>query len=431
MRYLRKQLSKNKIARITYHISRWLLIPKYRKDWDLIYVVDDSYHSFFSIKLVTILSPILYLVYKIIINRNLIFSVNNISHAIGHAYPEIDALIRMRKVGQIDNKYKILYIYPKSPVLLAIKLIIEKCDVDDKICIIQSGLLNLMIAPLLLKYPELTVCASISAVNMKMDENKKLANSLHFGDVIKYRMTDYAILRKQTRFFIPFNVNWNLPAILREFVGLSKYIVIQIKDTAVNGTLHPVDPVTYIKAIQKAKELNYAVIFAGREKMPNSFINEGVINYSESSHASPLNDFLLVLNSVGVISSASGFAFMADIIEKPLLTLNSWHIVGYPGIKTISIPSRIELNGRLLTLVQQYEFSIQNGQNIHKMDNCVSIDASSQDIYDGFIDMIKFAKNKYYPETIIQKEFKNLFTSGPILEQDSIISTKFLMKSIN
>jgi putative glycosyltransferase (TIGR04372 family) len=163
--------------------------------------------------------------------------------------------------------------------------------------------------------------------------------------------------------------------------------------------------------------------------MPDSFKREGVINYAESKIATPLNDFLLVLNSDGVIGSASGFCFLADIINKPLLTLNCWHIVGYPGIHTIAIPSRIRYQGVLLSLLEQFEFAIEHVQCIHKLDSCEAIDASSQDILDGFEELMNLIKVGKYEDSDHQKSFRKLFSTGPLLIQDSIISEKFLERN--
>jgi putative glycosyltransferase (TIGR04372 family) len=242
-------------------------------------------------------------------------------------------------------------------------------------------------------------------------------------------MADYAELRVKTRHFIPFNVAFSLPKRLLNLIGSSKYIVIQIKTESVNGTLKPVNPSTYLEAIRKAKKNGYTIVLGGREKMPDIFQSEGVINYSESDAATPLNDFLLVLNSDAVIASASGFSFIADIIEKPLLTLNCWHIVGYPGYATIAIPSRIRYEGNLLSLFDQYAFAIKHGQGIHELELCDPVDANSQDILDGYEQLIHLIDNKKYPESVGHKVFRNLFIDGPLPIQDSVISEKFLEKN--
>jgi putative glycosyltransferase (TIGR04372 family) len=430
MRFIIDYCKKKYICRIIYHLIRWVCIPRYRREWDFIYVVDWKYHSIVSARLAFLLLPLLSIFRKFFINRNILFSISNISHAIGHVYPEVDALVRMRSVGLIDQNKIIYYVYPRSPVLSSVKLIFEKFCIDDHIRLLESGFINLLLAPLLLRYPELTVSSSISSMDFSLNSKGKFSNPLEFGDVIKFRMSDYAKLRTKTRSIIPFRVSWPLPDEMQKYIGTLNYIVIQIKTEAVNGTLAPVNPDTYLEAIRRAKHYGYEVVLGGREKMPESFQREGVINYSSSKFASPLNDFLLVLNSNGVIGSASGFCFLADIIDKPLLTLNCWHIAGYPGIHTIAIPSRVRYKGVLLSLPEQFEFAIQHGQNIHQLESCEAVDASSQDIVDGFEELMHLIKGKEYQDSKRHKEFRKLFSDGPLPIQDSVISEKYLERNI-
>ena len=131
---------------------------------------------------------------------------------------------------------------------------------------------------------------------------------------------------------IPFSKNLN--SFLDKHIGNSKYIVVQIKDKPGNSTILKTDPNTYIKSIKFYQNQGFKVIFAGRrEKIPRIFEELGVIDYGKFEKPTFQTDLNLISKSELVISSASGFACIAQVYDVPCVYSNSWQIVLTPSSK--------------------------------------------------------------------------------------------------
>lgn len=421
---------KSMLIRSFYHLARWILSAGYRKNWDLIYLVDSRYHIIIS-RFIAVYFGWIYFPLSSYCKRNSIyFSINNIPNAVGHIYPEIDYLIRIMNSDSKYQKSRALYIYPKCPVFYGFKNIFHSQCKKLNVELICSGLLHIIISPFLLRHPELTISASISSMNFSIDVHGKLKEDISFWDVLNKRLVEYAKLRVLTDSFYPLRIESNLTKSMQNLIGPKKYVVIQIKDIAINATYAPVDPRTYISMIRYARQCGYTVVFAGRERMPSEYIAEGVVNYAQSNLASVENDLSLVANSTAVISSASGFSYIADVLKIPLLTVNNWHVVAYPGANTIYIPSLLLFKNQTMDIMEQLEHVKSLGQEIHRTKGFSVQDATEEDILAGFQEILEFVSLKSIPQLSHEQiEFKNQFKSGVITIQQSRISTSFLKKN--
>lgn len=430
---LKKSLAKLFILRLVRRLIRWLFDPSFRKTNSLIFA-DEFWHLHVSSFIAIYLS---FLYYPLVIysrNNKILFSINNITNAVGHIYPEIDYIHRMRLVGIISSESRVICIWPKNSVNDGF----VKLQNNSSITFILSGLLEALIYPMLMRYKEITVNASQSVLNYHLylkNEKYHISQPLSFRQVFRKRQVEYFKLRKNTSTHFPLKKNLILPNQLKNFIGCDNYYVIQIKDISVNATINPTNPNTYISTLELINNLGFSVVFAGREKMPPIFKDLNVINYSESKFANSTNDFLLISNAKGVIASASGFCYIPDLLNIPLLSINNWVQIGYAGSKTIQIPSLINyLNGKKMKFTEQLNLAYEIGQitstNKLPKDKFECIDASADDIVEGFKEMINL-NNSNLEMTALQTRYNNLFENEPIFFQLSRIANKFLERNID
>jgi putative glycosyltransferase (TIGR04372 family) len=412
------------------HTLRWLILPEFRRSRSLISPSDKFYYKGYYL-----LAKYVYWILRPLAQyfmRNKIFiSINNLSWAIGHIYPEIDFLHRARK---LDYKYidsTILYVYPNNPILKGIKNIISTAEVK----IITSGITNFILYPLAMRYPEISIDTGQSSICHSLDKDFNLPIPHSHINTFRVRQVLYAELRKKTSKFYPLRTVRSLSRSLSEFVGSHKYIVIQIKDIRVNATFNPVNPQTYCLAIQEFSKKGYRVVFAGREKMPDIFKKLNVINYSESKFASGENDYDLILNASFVIASSSGFCFIPDCLDIPLLSVNNWQINGYIGRKTIQIPSLLNINNQKILFSNQINHFYDLGQigpDTKAPIGWEVIDASAEDILLASKEMIRLSHNNFTDlQTSLQITYNSLFPFDLPSKGMSRTSHDFLTKNFD
>lgn len=423
-----KKLRNTLIGSIFVHIIRWILFHGYRKNYSLI-SPSIKYHekiSYVTAKyIVFIFKPV-----AIILKKNNIFiSINNISYAVGHIYPEIDYLYRIRILDSRFKDAKILYAYPKNPILCGVQEIFSSKEVQ----IFTSGLLNLFLYTLALRYPEIRIDAAQSNVKHEFLSDYDKPSSLSHKETFRIRQVAYAKARTQTTNYYPLRKNYSLTKELNNLIKSDKYVVIQIKDTRVNGTFNPVNPETYISSIEYLLNKNFKIVLGGREKMPECFQRLGVLNYSESEIATSNNDYRLIRNAYLVIASASGFSCMPDCMDIPLLSINNWQINGYPGRRTIQIPSVLNINGRKISFEEQIEEFYKLGQismSTPSPSGWGVVDATSDDILFAVHELMNINENSAIPEmTELQKKFNQLFPVDIPFFGQSRISNDFLNKN--
>ena len=415
------------IGSVTAHLIRLTISSRYRKNHSVVspsLMYHDKTSYFITKNIIWLLRPLAWYFKK----KNIFISVNNISNAVGHVFPEIDYLYRMRVIEERFKNSKILYIYPKSLVLCGVQNIFTSKQVK----VITSGVLNLFLYPLALRYPEICIDSSQGGINHQLPFDNSKPSPLPHKEVFRNRQVKYAKVRAKSSTYYPLRKKMELTKELYDFIGSTKYVVLQIKDIRVNGTFNPVNPETYEPTIEYLLEQNFGVILGGREIMPNCFHKLGVRNYSEQNFADTRNDYLLVVNSSYTISSASGFTFIPDCLDVPVLSINNWQINGYPGRRTIQIPALMNINDKKILFKDQMEEFYRLGQispSTKTPKGWVIDDATGDDILDGFLELVSINQ----VESVLdmnpdQKRFNALFPFDLPHFGQSRISAKFLEK---
>ena len=385
------------------HLGKIILDENFRKKRSIISTRSNFFY-FYGRILKFFLFPFLK-VTSFYLKRNKIYiSVHNLS-AIGHLYPEIDLLIRYLRIGHLDRKAVIWFVMPSDPLLFYLKKIFER----DRLKIKLSGFQHLFFNLVMLVDKRQAICVSQSSLNY-INGLKRLSPN----DVFLSRQYRRAVLLSKEQEIFPlrsYGENYIGESILDRIGIKGSYVVLQIKDRAVNGTFQAVDPRCYLLGLKWLKSKGYQIVFAGRERMPECFANFGVYNYSESEHANPLNDYMLIFHSSFVIGSASGFVMMAELLNIPLLTINSWQHVSYVGRKTILIPTLLKKDGKNLTFDQQkdYAFSTKptgpDNLPLNKRDYKAS-DAKANDVLRGLVELLSRIESGDWGYSSLQKKVK-------------------------
>ena len=432
-----KNLFKNKLEehkkfRIFYlsafiHFTRFILLPSYRKNRCLVDPPSDFFYKYK--KLVNYFSIPLLVVGKYLKKRKVFISVNNnCNFSIGHIFCEIDKLKRIQK---LDDKYSgsiIWFTSSRKEILGDTKDLFE----DKYFKVLFGGIRRLFLTLVAIRYPLISIDESLGADNYIFG-NKFLSNRIVYNNKGKRR----AKMTTKSPDFYPIKEKLNnyqdeMVKLMKELNIKNKFIVIQMKIVKTNATIEVIDPTVYLETINYFKNKSYDIVFAGREICPKIFLDNNVINYANSKCASPLNDFLLVSQSSLIISSASGFCNIAEVLDKPTLVINSFHGFQQFGRRTILLPTLLSIEGKSLNAKIQHKYVCTFGQEINenKLNNLkVALIASSDDIFEAakeLEDMINLPIPSFTP---LQKKIRDSESFPLYADGLSRISDYYLSKN--
>jgi putative glycosyltransferase (TIGR04372 family) len=343
---------------------------------------------------------------------------------------ELDYACRLKRCGDVSAEKKLVLIWPKSPIANVFKNAYAGPDIK----IIISGILHLLMYPLLLRYKYLTFDVSLSNWNHHANLDEPYFCS-HQELYDKYR--NWFTLIQKTKGFFPVKYlhKNHKSSDLKEFIGNTRYIIIQIKDVAVNASFLTTDPQSYLPVIQQMRHQGYQVVFAGRERMPSMFSEYGVLNYSESSLATASNDYYLVRDATAVLASGSGFAMIADVMGIPLLTVNCWNFLWCGGERSIVIPSLLSLHGTAMTFLQQHELAETVGPcatAVNDSGDYTCYDASPKEIYEAWQELLSTNPQRLVDDSELQVNFKKIFhAKAPLRAASSIVANSYLKNHLN
>jgi len=367
--------------------------------------------------------PVLLLVKNFLQKRSMLISVDNL-FAIGHIYPEIDELIRFLHQHENQN-LKIIYAYPST------KLISKEIFCADRLILIESGLWHCCLVIIAMCEPSLSISMAHSVVSCINQRDASVR------EVFLVRQVRAAFRKRQHATYFPLR-NYGdanrFPDDLRKLVGPpGSYVVVQIKDYAVNGTWKAVDPLSYEDAFGYLITKGYSIVLGGRESYPSNFRKFGVIDFANSCIASALTDYWLVYGAKLVVGSASGFCLIPEALDKPLVSINSWQHIPYIGRKTINIPSRLVVNSDPLSFKQQLKFLL-SGETSISGDSSAShfsvVDASSKEILEGIKEIFAVIEGgtESIPLSVNQEKIKELYFYTLAGTGQSTVSEFFLKR---
>lgn len=304
-------------------------------------------------RLATLIRPLLCLNAYWLVFKHTLVSVENIYNSIGHLTVEINELCKF--IDKNKKCKKILFIYPKNNILGEFAPLLRRSPIEVR----GNGLLHFWYQLTAIAYPQISIGKALSNVNYLHGKNK-----LSVADDLMGRVSENIRRYAKNPDFLPLikyvrDFSWDDEYV--KFIKKCKpYAVLQIKTNLVNSTINLLEPSVFIPTIQFLKSQGYQIIFAGREDMPTEWSALGVINYAKSKFASALNDFMLIYQSAIVISSASGFANIAEVLDKPILVVNGWHHVLQGGRKTMALPCLLKKSGKVLSCRQQLDFMLKS-----------------------------------------------------------------------
>jgi putative glycosyltransferase (TIGR04372 family) len=405
---------------ILIHFYRFFFIKRYRKFNSLFKVT-----KFFQFKFAGFISPIFiffYPLYYYLKSRNFLFFYSSISSAPGHFIPELDWLLRKKYLGEFKKK-KIIIISPKSEVAIGIQTAFG--DLVHRY-IINDYLFRFFLSFLIL-YKDLSINCNISNIDnsyyFKKKEKIKLA---------RIRQIEYFKIRSKTKNYFPLKRKLTISKELKSLLdkNYKKYALIQIKSRSVNATARSIDPKTYIKSIKYLQLKGFKVIFAGREAMPKTFENLGLINYSNWKFNDFYNDICLVNYSRFNLTSASGFNNLADSLNIPIVVVNSWHI-GFSlfNCNSIFAPSLIR-NGKYFEEFQAQSDLLLNRNNANFPIFLKSKNCDENEIFYAVSECLNLIRS-FKKLNYLQIRFKKLLENTPHYYSHSRISNQFVNKYRN
>jgi putative glycosyltransferase (TIGR04372 family) len=265
---------------------------------------------------------------------------------------------------------------------------------------------------------------------------QKLVDKKSYIEVAR-SLNKYYILKKKTKLlpFLEFSYDDdNLSNFLQtNCIQKKKYAVIHIKEFEGNACAKRTSPDTYLDTIHYLNSLGLKVVFGGRERMPAIFKELNVINFANSNFSKTYEDDLnLIANSCFVISFASGYMFMPDVLNIPGVSVGSWNLADTIFSRNIVIlPTILNYeNGEKLTFKNQHKLFIENINDFSKVKNINPINPTGLEI----LSSVKQALNRNNvkkSDYFLEARFKNQFKKSPIYYSQCRISEQFLQNNID
>jgi putative glycosyltransferase (TIGR04372 family) len=372
--------------------------------------------------------------YKFFSAMNIRFVVN-VSDGTGHITPELDNFFRKYHLGEIDRKKKYVFVRKES-IFSPACVRLYRHKFWWAVC---NDFIYHLTLPVTIRFKDILLDSGISRGKWQLDANgnyKAHGDGQTFLHLIDKKTAlgvceEWFRRRRETADYYPLReADFDFSEI-NSLVGtdLSKLALVHIKSEVMNATAQAIDPETYLESLAYLKECGYKLVFAGREKMPESFKKFGMINYSESPVASFKNDLALFKAAQITMTGAGGIGYLAACMDTPNLYLNSWHIKS-AGLsrRSVCIPALIKRKSEqeFVKYPEQNLLYIgtkdQEGPEVFPQEIFQARNASSDEILEGIKELVTRVKNNDFEWTPIQKRFSALLNS------DMRISDHFLKK---
>ena len=420
------------------HLLKFVIEQKYRSNHSLFWV-PKLYVNRIAPNVAVHLSWMLRPVYLMMKKAKLTFLINNISSSPGHVVIELDWFFRRIETGELPPERRYAVVWPRSEV----SRYAAEVYGNRFYAFIASDFVYCMLLPFIMRYQDITVDIGLSTVNLTLQKHQTIKESkLTRGNRLRARIlprpymevwdryASYFDLRAKTQGFYPMKPRHSMSTELFDFLGDSavKYAVIQIKTTAVNANALATDPSTYLEAIDFLKDKGYNLVFAGREQMPEVFQPLGVLNYAEWNKATFRYDLELIAGSIFVLSSASGFAMLADTMGIPLVCTNSWHLILPPPSRLcITVPTLLHgETGDIMRFCDQIDFFYSREEsNSPPPQSMKPRIATSREILEAVKESLSL-RECFCNQSNLQSQFNALRPGSPLFVAESRISQNFI-----
>ena len=338
---------------------------------------------------------------------------NIISSSYGHITAEIDFILRARS----ESKAKInILIWPTENAKILSNLLPK-----NKILLSDNFFKFIYFSFLIGKKYYREVSASLSIINYSK-------TPFHLVGYSDYESHNYEKFKYIWHHFLLISENNNLKG-LAFFLNKKlknpfsyKYAVLQIKDVLVNASATVTDVNSYLLAIRYLQSIGLKVLFGGSEQIPTIFEKYDVIDYKKYFKQNYSNELVLINNAEVVITSGSGYAYLASALNKKLLYCNQWSIrIPQPGENTLQVPCRIKKKNKLLSLTEQYEYmDLQRAKTIHS--KVYSFIHPSGEIILSSLKELLAKDDRSFEENKIVRKFRKRYHSffGNLLSRPSI-----------
>ena len=344
--------------------------------------------------------------------------VGNVAEGTGHIVSDVDNFLRLKKIGKITSNSRYIFIRRRCDALSKGFIEVYK---KHFFFASNSTLIYNMLLPILMAYPELTIDCGLSRIKTLTDAGKEYfylnKNSWQISKGLGYEQwINYYKLRASTESYAPLlDGNWESRS-LDKFLGSNfqkqKYALIHIKTRALNATSEITNIETYIPALEYLLEQGYTLVLIGREQAPQKFLNLGVKNYANSGIQSFRNDLCLIMKSSVCLISGSGMAWLPDVMNKPIVYLNSWHIFN-PPYRGIYVPSLVKRNsGSCLKFLDQYKLYMDmedHGDESFPYANYIPRNATADEVFEAVKESVNVGfENKTLPKSSHQLQFDEI-----------------------
>lgn len=374
-----------------------------------------------------------------IVKKNRICFVINIAEGTGQVLPELSNFFLQLSIGEIDQHRRYVWIRKKNDFSRACIGLYKK----QFWYATMSTLLYNATLPLTMRFHDITHHAGMSGLHWELPTTEsrvplKPWQTFLYVDskskILELWREWYRRRLLKPNFYPLKEHNLALSEELAAFLGDDKQHIalVHIKENIMNATAKVTDPATYMPALEHLVSQGYTLVFVGREKMPDLFLQLPIINYANSRHASFLHDLQLFSIAQLAITGGSGIAWIADCLHTPILYVNSWHLFMPPGTeKCIYVPTLVKRkNGGMLSFIDQFELYL--GNNFTNGDAFPSaeyeaVNASSDDIYNALLELLRIKKDEA-PVSSFQERFKYLHPMGWTCFAQSRISESFIRK---
>lgn len=413
--------------RIIMHIIKFTLSSKFRTN--RCFIDPPSDFIYFNRKLVNFYSYPLKIIAYFLKKKKIFISVNNnCNFSIGHIFCEINELKRIQKLNVKYSGSIIWFISTRKEILNSTKDVFE----DKNFKILFGGFKRLVLTNVAIKCPSISIDASLGTDNYIFSD-KYLSARIVYNSKSKKRAK---MITKSPEFY---PLKEKLNKYLHESIGLmkklnirKKYIVIQFKNSKTNATYEILNPKVYEDTLNYFKRNGYSIVLAGREPYPQIFFKYDVIDYANSKYATPFNDYLIVGNSSLVISSGSGFCNIAEVTDKPLLVVNSFHGIQQFARRTILLPTLLSIEGSPPNAKKQHIYLCTFGQRFGH-DNSIDLELSHKATNDEILMGSKELEEMVdFPLPALTFSQKNNLKNFPLIPDGlSKISDYYLTKHAN